>query len=379
MARLKTVTEGRTKLAVPGEKRMYDAPIFYNPRMEFSRDLSLCCINAYSATVKNAAGLVVCDPLAATGSRGIRYAKEARGIATVALSDIDPVALRFMRRNVALNRLSGKVSVSCKDANVLLHSNKRAFDVVDIDPFGSPAYFFDAAARSVKKRALFACTATDTAALSGTSPRACHRRYGARVALTDCYREVGPRTLLAAIAQAFARQSTGITPLVTHATEHYFRAFCLAEYGKRRADKSLDSVGFVSYCNKCLYRAAAVGEKCPHCGSALSVIGPLWLGGIEDAEFCLSAMQYAKGKNKEAVVKLLGQLAEEAGAAPLYYDIHELCHRLGCAPPPLHGVTRKLAEMGFRACRTCFCPTGIKTDAGIVDIEAAVVSPSMFP
>ncbi len=73
-------------------------------------------------------------------------------------------------------------------------------------------------------------------------------------------------------------------------------------------------------------------------------------------------------RNPAPIIKLLGQLVEEADAPAFYYDLHEMCHKLGCASPAFSTVMRKLVENGFSAYRTCFCPTGIKTDASSAEI-----------
>ncbi|MQY68196.1 MAG: tRNA (guanine(10)-N(2))-dimethyltransferase, partial [Hadesarchaea archaeon] len=49
------------------------------------------------------------------------------------------------KRNVELNGLASLVEVRNEDANVLLWENRGRFNYVDLDPFGSPAPFVDAA------------------------------------------------------------------------------------------------------------------------------------------------------------------------------------------------------------------------------------------
>ncbi len=78
------------------------------------------------------------DATAASGIRGVRAA--ANDWETT-LRDIDDDATALCEQNLERNDLAASVRRS--DANVLMHS--EAFDVVDVDPFGTPIPFADAA------------------------------------------------------------------------------------------------------------------------------------------------------------------------------------------------------------------------------------------
>ena len=49
------------------------------------------------------------------------------------------------------------------------------FDVVDLDPYGSPVPFLDAALQSVRDGGMLMVTCTDLAVLSGGNTGACHK------------------------------------------------------------------------------------------------------------------------------------------------------------------------------------------------------------
>ena len=53
------------------------------------------------------------------------------------------------------------------------------FDVIDLDPYGSPTPFLDAAVQSVADGGMLCITATDMAVLCGNSPETCYTKYGA--------------------------------------------------------------------------------------------------------------------------------------------------------------------------------------------------------
>lgn len=53
------------------------------------------------------------------------------------------------------------------------------FDVVDLDPYGCPSRFLDAAVQCVRDGGLLLITCTDMAVLAGNSPETCYVKYGA--------------------------------------------------------------------------------------------------------------------------------------------------------------------------------------------------------
>ena len=82
-----TVSEGKVKVVVPKLKAYRNmpcdyapskAPVFYNPVMELNRDLAVLALQAYQKLVNR--GLRICDPLTASGLRGIRFAAEVENV-----------------------------------------------------------------------------------------------------------------------------------------------------------------------------------------------------------------------------------------------------------------------------------------------------------
>lgn len=56
---------------------------------------------------------------------------------------------------------------------------KKRFAAIDLDPYGCPSMFLDAAVQAVQDGGLLLITATDMAVLAGNSPETCHAKYGA--------------------------------------------------------------------------------------------------------------------------------------------------------------------------------------------------------
>jgi len=166
-----TIKEGKVKVLVPKLKAFVTepseyapskAPVFYNPVMEFNRDLSVLALLAYQNMANRK--IRICEPLASSGIRGLRYAAEIRGVAKVLINDINTQAVKLAKHNVELNNVQDRVRVSHKDANCLLSCHgkpRQRFDVVDLDPFGTPVPYIDSAIRALHNKGLFALTATD--------------------------------------------------------------------------------------------------------------------------------------------------------------------------------------------------------------------------
>ena len=53
------------------------------------------------------------------------------------------------------------------------------FDVIDIDPYGTPSIFLDAAIQAVAEGGLLCITATDMPVLCGKYSETCFAKYGA--------------------------------------------------------------------------------------------------------------------------------------------------------------------------------------------------------
>ena len=151
---------------VPSDYAPSRAPVFYNPVMEFNRDLSVLAFKAYQRMVNRE--ISICEPLTSQGIRGIRYAAEIEGVNRVLLSDINSHAYELAKHNIQHNNLQDKITLKHKDANCVLSCNaspKKRFDIIDIDPFGTPVPYLDAAFRALKNKGLIAATATDLAPL----------------------------------------------------------------------------------------------------------------------------------------------------------------------------------------------------------------------
>ncbi|WP_461863230.1 class I SAM-dependent methyltransferase, partial [Thermococcus sp.] len=243
MLALKEIKEGRARILIPVAKRIYDAPVFYNPVMALNRDISVLAVKALEVDS-------ALDALSATGIRGIRYALET-SVNEVWLNDISEEAFKLMLENVRLNfnispALKEKTALfegdkrivaTNLDANLLMAENFRHFDFVDLDPFGSPMEFLDSALRAVKRRGVLAVTATDTGVLCGAYRNACRRKYLAEPMRGELCHEAGLRILIGTVVRYAVKYDLGLDVLLAYYRDHYFRAFLRLKSGARKADK----------------------------------------------------------------------------------------------------------------------------------------------
>ncbi|GJM87869.1 hypothetical protein PR202_ga03866 [Eleusine coracana subsp. coracana] len=113
--------------------------------------------------------------LAASGLRAIRYALEVDGIGEVVAIDNSEVAIEACKKNIYHNSslVSSKVVPHLADARVYMLNHPKEFDVVDLDPYGSPAAFLDSAVQCVADGGILMCSATDMAVLAGGNAEVC--------------------------------------------------------------------------------------------------------------------------------------------------------------------------------------------------------------
>jgi len=188
---------------------------------------------------------------------------------------------------------------------------------------------------------------------------------------------MGARILLGAAVRALTRQDKGARVLLTHATRHYVRVYLEIIKGVASADDALEKMGFITHCLNCGYRswkyglAVQLGSICPHCKGTLRPAGPLWLGSIQEQDFCeavLVELETRKQGKWEQAVKIIEFCRGETDVVT-YYDQHWLCKKNKISPGPIDELTEALVLAGFNASRTHFTGTGFKTDAGLEQIN----------
>ena len=377
--KIKTVEEGLTKIQFPEfDKISSDAPVFYNPHMELNRDISILALQTFQKQEDR--DINICDLFGGSGIRGVRYKNEIDGVGHVFINDISETANEYERHNVELNNLKD-IEIFQHDASMFLRMHRGEFDVIDIDPFGTPSPFLDSAGYCSRRNSLLCVTATDTSALCGTYKEPCIRKYNAKPYKSEYCHETGIRILAGFVALTLAKYSKSIEVKLSHSTEHYMRLYIEVKNGSKKSDECLKNIGYISHCKHCLYReenkglATSTPDICPECGEKLIQAGPLWLGEIQNEEFISKMIEESENKKlntKEDVLKLLESCRIEAKSPATFYDVHKICKILKISAPKLDLVFGNLEKEGFEAVKTHFNPLGIKTNAPLKKIKEII-------
>ena len=287
--------EGKTTLFVPRvsiESRVPPkTPAFYNPQARFNRDLS---VTIYRAMAKKLSGLVrFADSLAGVGARGVRIAVEAPEVDKVFINDLNSMAICYAKASAKANKVYRKCAFSNLDVCRFLvdHSAPgERFEIVDVDPFGSPSPYLDCSLRAVRDGGMVSLTATDTPILCGMHPNVSVRKYHGYSLRTEYCHEIGIRLLLGALAHSAMRLDMGIHPVFSHSTRHYIRTYVIASSGAKYAEETRESLGYILHCFGCLNRKVSrtIKDRCDECSKKFVYAGPLWIEEIHDDEFLLS-------------------------------------------------------------------------------------------
>ncbi len=372
--------EGLARLCIPNPQRylrpdgVYEpawAPVFYNPRMAFNRDVAMVFARAWSG-LRGVENLTVVEPLAGSGVRAVRYALEAG--ATVYAVDIDPLAVELAEINVDVNGVGDRVYVAEGDANAFMHTlrlKRVRLHIIDLDPFGSPVPFLDAALAALRGRGVLAATATDTAPLTGTHQAALRRKYDVIPGRSFLEKEQAVRILAGYIVRRAAAREYGAKVLLAYYADYYVRVYVELSPGARRSDAALENIGYIAYCPRChiawYTRRPDKPGTCPRCGGEPRIIGPVYTGPLCDEKLVEEMRRVAEEMpwltERERVVSLLSQLLEECSVTQPHYRVDRIASVLKVNMPSPRLVVEELRSMGYRAALTHFDNRGVRTDA----------------
>jgi len=383
--KLKLTNENSIKIQVPilntNTEESKKTPVFYNPKMEVERDLSVLAFQCYQ--MQKGCKLDICDCMSGSGIRGIRYTKEIKGINKVILNDLNPLAAKLVKKNIRLNKIEDKTIVKNLDTNFLLNFHiepKKRFDIIDIDPFGSPSPYLDSAVRVVKSGGLIALTATDLAPLCGVKPDACKRKYGGKPLRTEYCHEIGVRLLISSLISAAIKHGLSVKILLSHYLMHYIRVTAILNYGVQAANNCIKEIGYITHCFNCLnrevvYKLSRIQNDCDICGSKFSITGPLWLGELYDKEFCklmLSDLKHRKFDNNLIIENLLRTILVEKQEFHTFYVVDRICSKMKIKTQSLRKILDELSLRGYEASPTHFHKSGFRTNANISEIKSTL-------
>ena len=426
--------EGRTLMLLPslpeegqGPRTKSSGKVFYNPAMAGSRTRSVLLFrHALDVGLLGEGVVYALDGLTASGLRARRWLNELphdrseRVSATIV--DLEDEALRWAEAShdeFPPSHGMGLLEPSKGDLrSVVLRSGRHW---VDIDPYGSPMPFIDSAMQSMARSGVMEVSATDTAALTGSSRTALMRRYGARVRTDSLAHDSGMRVMLATFSRVAARHDRAIVPLLSVWDSHHLRVSFRVLKSVSTANELEDRIGWrvhspteeevLASIDSGLHHESAVVHLPMHCMLPLRfpvdrsdprVSGPLWVGpmGDRDAMSSMSeetALEYCGPEftvddplrwderrvesERRGVARSVRHISEEAEVitAGHLVVVDDLASWLGTgAPPSPRRIVEVLNEAGYSAGVSSYGRPSFRADApweGIVDAAMSIQPP----
>jgi len=388
-------TEGRIKFLsadvehYSGDKKQVTAslPVFYNARMRLNRDVSVLFLSAY---LRDSKIETMCEPLTGSGVRTLRYLKECPGDFTAKLFDVNPNAIAISQKNIKLLDLEKRAQVIKGDAKLLLltESREKRFDYVDIDPFGTPAPYLNAAIQSLNPDGgLLALTATDMPVLCGAYQKVALRRYGGFSVRAPFVHEIAVRLLEGFAYRVAGLNDYSITPVAVLSTDHYVRIWIKVEADRKKSNRQTEYLGIIRFCEGCMqtqtvplapsYDGNDFEHALPNCKGHIRVAGPLWIGNLFKIKQLKDAQEIFNQDDASyyhrRVSRILDEMIEENALIDTpFVDLHALCDLHNLTPPKNSEIAQYLNNMGYSVVRTHFRPTAIRTNAPIVEVVSAI-------
>jgi len=364
------IIEGNTKLLIP-KKSLTDKvppkePAFFNPKAKVNRDFSII---AYAAFLKNFQGpKIFLEGMAGIGARGLRVSNELKVENTI-INDLNPTALKIAEYSANQNNLKN-IEFSENDVCRFLsnHSKKgKRGSIVDIDPFGSPAAFFDCGIRATMHGGIFSSAATDLQVLNGLFQEACKRKYGGVPVRVEYGNEIAIRLVLGCLRMVAARLGVKIIPMFVESEMHYYRTYVKV---LNRPDQK-ENLGYILHCKNCGHRKTVTEQEkeCELCKSRVSIAGPLWIGSIFDKKFIQSMLiEIPNLKIDKVCEKTIQKCLVESEMPATYFTLDEIASKMKASPPKLGKAIQRLEQNNFTVSVTAFNPTGFRTNANINEI-----------
>lgn len=358
------------EIFAPEDEPTKESEVFYNEKMLHNRDLSEIAGKVFKQRV-DIDEFTTLDAFSASGVRGFRYADFSDQLF---LNDTNPEAIKSIEEGIEANDIEAKVSQ--KNANILMSENRNRFHFIDVDPFGSFLEFLDSTVRASNHTSFVGLTATDNSVTSGSYRKACMRRYNSIPLKNSFMHETGLRIYIKEVFQNYARFDKCFDPKICWHERHYSRVMGRVTESKKRTNRTLDNIGYLSFCRECRWRKLERASKCENCGNEeLEIAGPLWTGKIVDQRFTADMLDEMPVEWEDSH-DMLEKLDSGAEIITPFYDLHDLCSNMKIQVPKSDKVIDAIREKGYPVSKTHFSPTGFRTDAPIDDVKEIIRSVS---
>lgn len=267
----------------------------------------------------------ILDALSASGLRAIRYAKEIPFATTVIANDVSSDAVEAIDLNIEQNELKGKVFSHVGDARQFMYSKTgnedsnqkpgyvHKFDVIDLDPYGTAASFFDGSIQALADGGMLCVTCTDAGVWASNGyPEKAYALYGGIPLKGAHSHEAGLRLILHSIATSASKYGIGIEPLLSLSIDFYARLFIRVHKSQQDVKLMAGTTMLVYNCdqgcgawqtqpvarnqdrkaknNETFFKhgfaqAPSADKYCEHCGTKSHLGGPMWSGPLHNPVF----------------------------------------------------------------------------------------------
>ena len=354
--------------------------------------------------------ITILEGMCATGLRAIRYARELDDVKCIVANDLDPTAALAVENNKKYNAQESlevkermdKIVTNCGDVRVVALQHEKCFDVVDLDPYGTPAQQLESAVLAPVEGGLLCVTATDMSVLCGNNAEVGWTKYASYPLKAKYCHEQSTRILLAAIQSAAVRNRRYIVPVLSTQIDFYARVYVRVYTSAINAKSAASNLSYVFQCVGCesfelqplcrveerthertgkTYTKFIPGKlagienntygdrKCQNCGWGMNIGGPIWSAPVHDKKWVDNILKDVKESpdekypGKEKVRALLSNCSEELEDAPLHYDLHGLAHTLKITAPTMALFRSAIINAGYKVSGVHCNQLGVKTNA----------------
>jgi tRNA (guanine26-N2/guanine27-N2)-dimethyltransferase len=376
----------------------------------------------------------ILDALSATGLRALRYAQEIPFATAITSNDLSQSAVDSIKLNVKHNKLQDTITANTGNAIAYMYSfcDKKGYDVIDLDPYGTAAPFIDSAIQAINDDGLLCVTCTDSAIFASHGYlEKTYSQYGGLPFKGEPCHEGGLRLILHAIASSAARYGMAIEPLLSLSIDYYIRVFVRVRKSPNDVKLLAGKTMLVYHCesgcgawttqflarNKVtknkngdpMYKhgfaqAPSADQHCEHCGHKTHLSGPMYGGPLHNVGFIERVLAQLNEVDRETYPTMdriegmlhtaleeitFGTKLENSSGAqktqvldpripksdpaevdhhPFFFIPSSVAKVVHCSAPPLAALRGALRHAGFRVTMSHCKPGSIKTDASWRDI-----------
>jgi tRNA (guanine26-N2/guanine27-N2)-dimethyltransferase len=373
----------------------------------------------------------ILDALSATGLRALRYAQEIPFATAITSNDLSQSAVDSIKLNVKHNKLEDTITANTGNAIAYMYSfcDKKGYDVIDLDPYGTAAPFIDAAIQAINDDGLLCVTCTDSAIFASHGYlEKTYSQYGGLPFKGEPCHEGGLRLILHAIASSAARYGMAIEPLLSLSIDYYIRVFVRVRKSPNDVKLLAGKTMLVYHCesgcgawttqflarNKVIKnkngdpmykhgfaQGPSADQHCEHCGHKTHLSGPMYGGPLHNVGFiervlaqlnevdretyptmdriegmlhtALEEITFGTKLEKSQTTQVLDPLIPKSDPAvvdhhPFFFIPSSVAKVVHCSAPPLAALRGALRHAGFKVAMSHCKPGSIKTDASWRDI-----------